>query len=188
MTRIGDQGGDQTRVGSDTQSLQAGRLQTTAIAREQHDLEELDPYMETDVWGTEVPELSLPFADDPTEDRENPYIYIEKTKTIQLGRYEINVGQELDAVAIAALLKFAEGYNSIFVFEGQLGDCNLVEHEIKTGGAAPINLAPYVRPKREREAVEIQIRAWLEQGLILNPPGRPALSLYLRRTILRDVV
>lgn len=140
-------------------------LRTAAIAIDDHEQLESCAAVD-DTWGDCIPTLANPFADDQTEDRVNPYIYFERTKTLPIGGNELHVGSHLDAVACTELQAILGQFYEIFAFNGQLGECKVLECEIPTGNAKPINQALRLRPQREREAVELQVQQWLGDGVI----------------------
>ena len=80
---------------------------------------------------------------------------------------DFNIGQQLteqQKLRLAALLKT---YRDRFVFKGdQLGRLNIEEHRIDTEGKAPISKAPYRVSHVERKAIEEQVQAMLDQGVI----------------------
>ena len=117
-------------------------------------------------WGEELVLPDGNFADDPLEDRENPYIYKEKTRGMQMTGGVVDIGLELTENEENELKATLARHRGILAFEGQLGDCAIIEHSICTGDAKPINVAPFARARREREAVDAQISDWLNKGLI----------------------
>ena len=57
-------------------------------------------------------------------------------------------------------------YEHLFSFDGKLGDCNVLEHDIDTGDAKPIHTPPYRQSSKVREKIQKQIQEWLEAGVI----------------------
>lgn len=117
-------------------------------------------------WGREWTLPKHGFADDQLEDRGNPYVYQEKTRSATMGDYSLSVGVELTQPDKDALLAVLAEQWSILAFDGHLGDCSVMMQEIPTGSARPINIAPQGRSWPEREAVSSQLNDWLDQGVI----------------------
>ena len=78
-----------------------------------------------------------------------------------------NVGNQLSEqqkLRLGALLKT---YRDRFVFKGDsLGRLNIEEHRIDTEGKGPVSKAPYRVSYVERKAIEEQVQAMLDQGVI----------------------
>lgn len=131
------------------------------------------------VWGHEQPIPPSNFADDPLEDRENPYIFKEKTTPLDLdlGR-AVDVGMQLDEDAKSKVKEALLAYMDVFAFNGELGDCNCFPHSIRTGDSKPISSPPYARSRTEREAVNQQVQDWLAKGVI-----RPSRSPWASRVV-----
>lgn len=57
------------------------------------------------------------------------------------------------------------------LFDGRLGRTSLVEHEIVTGDAKPVHLAPYRTSPAKKELIESQIKDMLKDGIIEPASG-----------------
>lgn len=57
------------------------------------------------------------------------------------------------------------------LFDGHLGRTTLVEHEINTGEARPVHLAPYRTSPAKKELIESQIKDMLKEGIIEPASG-----------------
>ena len=131
-----------------------------------------------DIWGQDYQLPGGPFADDHWAERVSPYVFWEKTEITAFENGEIAVGAQLSEEERRTLKKTLSGVKECFSFSGELGECTVLAHEIRTGNARPIHEAPYARAKVEREAVDQQVQEWLRQGVI-----RPSQSPWSSRVV-----
>ena len=103
---------------------------------------------------------------DEHEERTNQYVFSEKLKPLELSRGTVQIGNQMTEGEVSQLHTLLEEFVDVFAFNGELGDCNLMAHEINTGDAKPIHSAPYRQSHKVREAVQKQIGEWLEAGVI----------------------
>jgi len=111
-------------------------------------------------------------ADDMTENQTSNLVFKEKTKPLKLARGEIPIGTELDEQQAKMIEDIVNRYDHIFSFEGELGDCNVLEYDIDTGDSKPIHSASYRHSPKVREQVQKQIDEWLRDGVI-RPSSSP---------------
>ncbi len=57
------------------------------------------------------------------------------------------------------------------LFDGHLGHTSLIEHEINSGDAKPVHLAPYRTSPAKKELIESQIKDMLREGIIEPASG-----------------
>lgn len=154
--------------------LQVARELAGPLPQEQHRTDGLQsdkdhwndhPDGDPSMWGRELV-LEQPFADDQTEDKNNPYIFEERTRPIKIDEHEVLVGMEHDQATADSLLRLLSQYKEMFAFDGQLGDCDIMSHEIRTLDKRPVHTGTRPRPQREQEAIDQQLQTWLAQGLI----------------------
>lgn len=131
-----------------------------------------------DIWGEAYQLSDEPFADDQMEDRENPYVDQSNIKLVPIGTNTILVGIRLLEEEIKTVAEVVTSYIDRFAFNGELGDCPVLSHEIRTGAARPIHSGTTVRSNKEQEKIEQQIEEWLRQGVI-----EPARSPWCSRVV-----
>ncbi|GAA6084489.1 uncharacterized protein LOC114911879 [Tachysurus ichikawai] len=74
------------------------------------------------------------------------------------------------------------------LFDGHLGHTSLVVHEIDTGNAKPVHLAPYRTSSAKKELIESQIKDMLREGIIepaLGPWATPVHIIDLKDVLTR---
>lgn len=111
-------------------------------------------------------------AEDLNEGRENPYIFMEKTESINIGRGNVNIGKDLTDDEKLKLVGLLISYEKLFSFDGELGESSVLRHHIDTGEEKPIHSSPYRLSPKMREAVQKQIVDWLKDGVI-RPSNSP---------------
>ena len=88
-------------------------------------------YEADDVWGEAPLDLPQPFGDDFTEDRMNPYIFKEETQSLELDDGQaVEVGAGLTKSEIQTVARTIATNRDILAFDGRLGHCISVMHEI----------------------------------------------------------
>lgn len=108
-----------------------------------------------------------PFLDDRDEDeRESPYVFTGETSKANLSMGEINIGKHLSREEEDELTNRLEGFREFFSFNGELGDCTVIEHEIDTEDHKPVHSAPYRQSNAICERVQQQVGEWLRDGVI----------------------
>ena len=91
-------------------------------------------------------------------DREEPPSWNES------GRGEAKVGRQLSSVQVHDLRSLLEQFGE--VFKTLPGHTTITEHQIVTGKARPVRLAPYRIPHAVRESVRRELQEMLEHGII----------------------
>ena len=79
---------------------------------------------------------------------------------------EVRICAKMQSYEERELTEVLKDYGTCFAFHGELENCGMVAHEIRTGEAKPVSVGPVLRPGVEREAVEAQMKEWLKQGVI----------------------
>ena len=111
-------------------------------------------------------------ADDLNDDHENSYVFMEKTEKLNIGQGEVNIGVDLTVDDKQQLSELLHEFEHLFAFDGKLGECTVLEHQIDTGDNKPIHSAPYRQSYKVRESIQKQIRDWLDAGVI-RPSSSP---------------
>lgn len=63
--------------------------------------------------------------------------FAEKLRPAQLIRGKVPIGVDLTEQQVDQLLSILTPYDELFSYNGELGDCNVLEHVIDTGDAKP---------------------------------------------------
>lgn len=110
-------------------------------------------------------------ADDLTEEDVPQFTLEEEIESLELLEGSLKIGKDITQTERKSLAAILNKRKSVFAFNGELGRCNVIKHDIDTGNSPPVHVVPYRQSERVREAIDKQFDEWYKAGIV-----RPSLS------------
>ena len=120
----------------------------------------------------------------PAADQVNSMPNSERGGAGKREKQEIWTAEELDMGVLnpeqrEALIKMVQQHQDCFSWDGSLGTCTLIEHQIELTSTQPVRRSAYTHSHHAREIIEREVREMHEKGLI-----EPSVSAYAAGVVL----